>query len=158
MDPDPLRLLETAHPLRSRSISQGTPKPRFTIRPNYRLKRPLKLVHKTVNNFIKFVDGPTQMSRPRLFPGGTIQTTPLASLPSLFSSILALPIGLDHQSTMRTRTIWDAQKPEQRPPEGCSDAHLRAITFHTPLSVLAQQQTLSARRHCPGQTPLEPCR
>ena len=66
MDPDPLRLLETAHPLRSRSISQGTPKPRFTIRPNYRLKRPLKLVHKTVNNFIKFVDGPTQMSRPRL--------------------------------------------------------------------------------------------
>src|ERR1700733_13057370 len=68
MDPDPLRLLETAHPLRSRSISQGTPKPRFTIRPNYRLKRPLKLVHKTVNNFIKFIDGPTQMSRPRLFP------------------------------------------------------------------------------------------
>src|ERR1700722_7209844 len=65
MDPDPLRLLETAHPLRSRSISQSTPKPRFRIRPNYRLKRPLKLVHKTVNNFIKFVDGPTQMSRPR---------------------------------------------------------------------------------------------
>src|ERR1700722_13449404 len=74
MDPNPLRLLETAHPLRSRSISQGTPKPRFRIRPNYRLKRPLKLVHKTVNNFIKFVDGPTQMSRPRLFPGGTSET------------------------------------------------------------------------------------
>jgi hypothetical protein len=31
-------------------------------------------VHKTVNNFIKFVDGPTQMSRPRLFPGGTSET------------------------------------------------------------------------------------
>ena len=65
MDPDPLRLLETAHPLRSQSISQSTPKPRFRIRPNHRLKRPLKLVHKTVNNFIKFVDGPTQMSRRR---------------------------------------------------------------------------------------------
>src|SRR5258705_9963118 len=65
MDPDPLRLLETAHPLRSGSISQGSPKPRFAIRPNCRLKRPSKLVNKTVNNFIKFVDGPTQMSRRR---------------------------------------------------------------------------------------------
>src|ERR1700676_3452308 len=65
MDPDPLRLLETAHPLRSRSISQGPPKPRFRIRPNCRLKRPPKLMNKTVNNFIKIVDGPTQMSRPR---------------------------------------------------------------------------------------------
>src|ERR1700680_4811983 len=64
MDPDPLRLLETAHPLRSRSISQGPPKPRFRIRPNCRLKRPPKLMNKTVNNFIKIVDGPTQMSRP----------------------------------------------------------------------------------------------
>ena len=65
MNPDPLRLLETAHPLRSGSISQGSPKPRFAIRPNCRLKRPSKLVNKTVNNFIKFVDGPTQMSRRR---------------------------------------------------------------------------------------------
>src|ERR1700731_5356219 len=63
MDPDPLRLLETAHPLRFGSISQGPPKPRFRIRPNCRLKRPPKLVNKTVNNFIKIVDGPTQMSR-----------------------------------------------------------------------------------------------
>ena len=69
MDPDPLRLLETAHPLRFGSISQGPPKPRFRIRPNCRLKRPPKLVNKTVNNFIKIVDGPTQMSRTRfLFP------------------------------------------------------------------------------------------
>src|SRR6202011_5876637 len=68
MDPDPLRLLETAHPLRSRSISQGPPKPRFRIRPNCRLKRPPKLVNKTVNNFIKIVDGPTQMSRRRSRP------------------------------------------------------------------------------------------
>src|SRR5271155_4143236 len=65
MDPHPLRLLETAHPLRSRSISQGPPRSPFTIRPNCRLKRPSKLVNKTVNKFIKFVDGPTQMSRPR---------------------------------------------------------------------------------------------
>src|ERR1700730_5185455 len=63
MDPDPLRLLEAAHPLRFGSISQGPPKPRFRIRPNCRLKRPPKLVNKTVNNFIKIVDGPTQMSR-----------------------------------------------------------------------------------------------
>src|ERR1700736_4445614 len=68
MDPDPLRLLETAHPLRSGSISQGPPKPRFRIRPNCRLKRPPKLVNKTVNNFIKIVDGPTQMSRRRSRP------------------------------------------------------------------------------------------
>jgi hypothetical protein len=65
MDPDPLRLLETAHSLRFGSISQGPPKPRFRIRPNCRLKRPPKLVNKTVNNFIKIVDGPTQMSRRR---------------------------------------------------------------------------------------------
>src|SRR5580704_171455 len=65
MDPDPLRLLETAHPLRSRSISQGPPRSPFTIRPNCRLKRPSKLVNKTGNKFIKFVDGPTQMSRSR---------------------------------------------------------------------------------------------
>src|SRR5580704_10157056 len=65
MDPDPLRLLETTHPLRFGSISQGPPKPRFRIRPNCRLKRPPKLVNKTVNNVTKFVDGPTQMSRRR---------------------------------------------------------------------------------------------
>src|ERR1700722_706234 len=69
MDPDPLRLLETAHPLRSRSISQGPPRSPFTIRPNCRLKRPSKLVNKTVNKFIKFVDGPTQMSRSRFLLG-----------------------------------------------------------------------------------------
>src|SRR5580693_3121702 len=98
MDPDPLRLLETAHPLRSRSISQGTPKPRFTIRPNYRLKRPLKLVHKTVNNFIKFVDGPTQMSRPRSFPGGYTRNSRrlLPCLPFFFHP--TLHFGLDQRS------------------------------------------------------------
>src|SRR5712672_1595193 len=89
MDPDPLRLLETAHPLRSGSISQGSPKPRFAIRPNCRLKRPSKLVNKTVNNFIKFVDGPTQMSRRRRprsrpFPSGTSET------PAACSSLLLL--------------------------------------------------------------------
>src|ERR1700756_2186526 len=90
MDPDPLRLLETAHPLRSRSISQGPPKPRFRIRPNCRLKRPPKLGNKTVNNFIKLVDGPTQMSRPRRrrrprpFPGGTSETPAAWFLPLSF--------------------------------------------------------------------------
>src|ERR1700683_2978136 len=62
MDPDPLRLLETAHPLRSPTLRPSPPNSRFRLRPSYRLTRP-KTVNKRVNKIEKFVDGPTQMSR-----------------------------------------------------------------------------------------------
>src|ERR1700677_1811617 len=69
MDPDPLRLLETAHPLRSPTLRPSPPNSRFRLRPSYRLTRP-KTVNKRVNKIKKFVDGPTKMSgrrrRPRL--------------------------------------------------------------------------------------------
>src|ERR1700728_163328 len=64
MDPDPLRLLETAHPLRSPTLRPSPPNSRFRLRPSYRLTRP-KTVNKRVNKIEKFVDGPTQMSRRR---------------------------------------------------------------------------------------------
>src|SRR6516225_12373681 len=53
MDPHPLRLLETAHPLRPSTLSEGPPTPRLT--PCQRL----------LTTPIKKLDGPTQMSRPR---------------------------------------------------------------------------------------------
>src|ERR1700690_169858 len=67
MDPDPLRLLETAHPLRSPTLRPSPPNSRFRLRPSYRLTRP-KTVNKRVNKIEKFVDGPTQMSRRRSRP------------------------------------------------------------------------------------------
>src|ERR1700685_2324047 len=66
MDPDPLRLLETAHPLRSPTLRPSPPNSRFRLRPSYRLTRP-KTVNKRVNKIEKFVDGPTQMSRRRRY-------------------------------------------------------------------------------------------
>src|ERR1700676_3321141 len=68
MDPHPVCLLEKTRSLRSPSIPQSSPKPRFRIRTNCPLNAPPKPVIKTVNNFIKIVDGPTQMSRTRTRP------------------------------------------------------------------------------------------
>jgi len=68
MDPDPLRLLETAHPLRSPALLPSSPNSRFRLRPNDRLTHIPETVNKRVNKIVKNVDGPTQMSRYR-FPG-----------------------------------------------------------------------------------------
>ena len=65
MDPDPLRLLETAHPLRSPALLPSSSNPRFRLRPNCRLSHLPETVNKSVNKIVKNVDGPTQMSRPR---------------------------------------------------------------------------------------------
>src|SRR5258705_7966373 len=64
MDPDPLRLLETAHPVRPPALLPSSPNSRFRLRPNYRLTHPPETVNKRVNKIEKKVDGPTQMSRP----------------------------------------------------------------------------------------------
>ena len=70
MDPDPLRLLETAHPLRSPALLPSSPNSRFRLRPNDRLTHPPETVNKRVKKIVKNVDGPTQMSRARYrFPG-----------------------------------------------------------------------------------------
>src|ERR1700733_5416411 len=74
MDPDPLRLLETAHPLRSPTLRPSPPNSRFRLRPSYRLTRP-KTVNKRVNKIEKFVDGPTQMSRRLFVPSGRSLST-----------------------------------------------------------------------------------
>src|SRR6202008_2952974 len=87
MDPDPLRLLETAHPLRSPALLPSPPKSRFRLRPNSRLTP--ETVNKRVNKILKNVDGPTQMSRPRArarFPGREKDTSRLPSLPPVFRS------------------------------------------------------------------------
>src|ERR1700761_7555964 len=65
MDPDPLRLLETAHPLRSPALLPSSPNSRFRLRPNSGLTHPPETVNKRVNKIKKNVDGPTQMSRRR---------------------------------------------------------------------------------------------
>jgi len=65
MDPDPLRLLETAHPLRSPALLPSSPNSRFRLRPNDRLTHPPETVNKRVKKIVKNVDGPTQMSRAR---------------------------------------------------------------------------------------------
>src|ERR1700753_2390234 len=65
MDPDPLRLLDTAHPLRSPALLPSSPNSRFRLRPNSGLTHPPETVNKRVNKIKKNVDGPTQMSRRR---------------------------------------------------------------------------------------------
>src|ERR1700732_3042146 len=67
MDPDPLRLLETAHPVRSPALLPSSPNSRFRLRSNYRLTHP-ETVNKRVNKIVKNIDGPTQMSRRRSRP------------------------------------------------------------------------------------------
>src|SRR5260370_25839869 len=68
MDPDPLRLLETAHPVRPPALLPSSPNSRFRLRPNYRLTHPPETVNKRVNKIAKNVDGPTQISRRRARP------------------------------------------------------------------------------------------
>ncbi len=65
MDPDPLRLLETAHPVRSPALLPSSPNSRFRLRQNCRLTHTPETVNKRVNKIEKNVDGPTQMSRRR---------------------------------------------------------------------------------------------
>src|SRR6516162_2043693 len=68
MDPHPLRLLETAHPLRPSTLSEGPPTPRLT--PCQRL----------LTTPIKKLGGPTQMSRSmRCVPRQDRPSSPSAS-------------------------------------------------------------------------------
>src|SRR6266481_7686790 len=67
MDPDPLRLLETAHPVRSPALLPSSPNSRFRLRP-LPPDTPPETVNKRVNKIVKNVDGPTQMSRRRARP------------------------------------------------------------------------------------------
>src|SRR6266446_2561361 len=67
MDPDPLRLLETAHPVRSPALLPSSPNSRFRLRP-LPPATPPETVNKRVNKIVKNVDGPTQMSRRRARP------------------------------------------------------------------------------------------
>src|SRR6516162_4626591 len=61
MDPDPVRLLETARPLRPPTLSTDPPNPWFRVREDHRLS-PLKNCE---INLLKKLDGLTQKTRTR---------------------------------------------------------------------------------------------